>query len=384
MIDRRCFEALDKTLKDILNEPTQSFGGKSVLLGGDFRQTLPVKPKASKRDIIESSIVESSVWSHFKVCKLSKNMRLLQPNLSTKEKEEIAAFSSWLLQIGDGRVGVDDEDDPTDTKWVEILEKYLIPDHEDALKDLVRFIYDEDIFHNPTATMFCDKAIVYPKNETADEINNLILCNLPGKPIIYLSFDSIIPHTNDRGDTKVLYPSEYLNLLNFSGFPTHRLQLKVGIPIMLLRNMNQMEGLCNGTRMIITQLLPRLIQAEVITGVQIGHKVYIPRITLNHTDKELPFVFKRKQFPVRVCYAMTINKSQGQSLNKIGIYLPHPIFSHGQLYVALSRATSAAGLKILIKRQEDQPSNCTKNIVFSNFLAKLESAQAVDMELLLH
>lgn len=140
---------------------------------------------------------------------------------------------------------------------------------------------------------------------------------------------------------------------------------------MLLRNMNQMEGLCNGTRMIITQLLSRLIQAEVITGVHIGHKVYIPRITLNHTDKELPFVFKRKQFPVRVCYAMTINKSQGQSLNKIRIYLPHPIFSHRQLYIALSRATSTVGLKIPIKRQEDQPSNCTKNIVFSNFFSKI-------------
>jgi len=171
---------------------------------------------------------------------------------------------------------------------------------------------------------------------------------------------------------RFVYPPEYLNRLICSVFPTHRLELKVSAPIMLLRNMNQMAGLCNGTRMIITQLLPRLIEAQVITGIRIGHKVYIPRIALNHNDKQLPFVFKRKQFPIRLCYAMTINKSQGQSLNNIGIYLPQAVFSHGQLYVALSRATSPTGLKILISKQEDRPSNCTKNIVYSEFLARLE------------
>lgn len=72
---------------------------------------------------------------------------------------------------------------------------------------------------------------------------------------------------------------------------------------------------------------------------------------------------------------MTINKSQGQSLNKIRIYLPEPIFGHDQLYVALSRATSANGLKILIKKQEHNLSNSTKNIVYSDFLARLEVVQ---------
>ena len=108
-----------------------------------------------------------------------------------------------------------------------------------------------------------------------------------------------------------------------------------------------------------------------------SEKVYIPRIVLTNKDEKLPFVFKRKQFPVKVCYAMTINKSQGQSLNKIGVYLPEPVFGHGQLYVALSRATSPDGLKILMKQQARKNGNTTKNIVYRDFLDTTISAQVI-------
>ncbi|KAJ9555986.1 hypothetical protein OSB04_010600 [Centaurea solstitialis] len=375
MTDRKCFEALDRTLRDILNVPMCAFGGKTVLLGGDFRQTLPVKPKGTKINIIASSITESPLWKHFKIHTLHENMRLLQPNLTNTQKEEISNFSSWLLQIGDGCIGVPDQENPIDAKWLEIPNKYLIPDHDNALIDLIQFIYTHESLNQPSTTTFCDSAIICPKNENVDDINNLILNSLSKEVTTYLSADSIIPRANEKGDTEILYPPEYLNTLNFTNFPTHSLQLKVGAPIMLLRNLNQMTGLCNGTRMIIRQLLPRIIEAEVITGIQMGYKVYIPRITLNHNDKQLPFIFKRTQFPVKLCYAMTINKSQGQSLNRIGVYLLQPVFSHGQLYVALSRATSANGLKILIKQDQHLPSNYTKNIVYSNFSNTIDTSK---------
>ncbi|XP_021971488.1 uncharacterized protein LOC110866654 [Helianthus annuus] len=76
MSDRRCFEYLDRTLKDILDNAAHPFSGKSVLLGGDFRQTLPVKPRGTRSEIIASTLPMSYLWQFFKVYTLNENMRV--------------------------------------------------------------------------------------------------------------------------------------------------------------------------------------------------------------------------------------------------------------------------------------------------------------------
>ena len=85
-----------------------------------------------------------------------------------------------------------------------------------------------------------------------------------------------------------------------------------------------------------------------------------------------PFKFKRTQFPIRVSFAMTVNKAQGQTIPHVGIYLPNPVFSHGQLYVALSRATARSNVRILSagKHVGSKDSTCTlaKNIVYKQVL----------------
>uniref|UniRef100_A0AAG5CX79 DNA helicase Pif1-like 2B domain-containing protein n=1 Tax=Anopheles atroparvus TaxID=41427 RepID=A0AAG5CX79_ANOAO len=145
---------------------------------------------------------------------------------------------------------------------------------------------------------------------------------------IFMSIDSV---TNPEEVTN--YPSEFLNSLDLPGMPPHNLRLKIGSVIIMLRNLNQPQ-LCNGTRLVVKQLKNNVIQATILKGKYMGKEVLIPRIPLISTD--LPFEFKRIQFPVRLAFAMTINKSQGQSLEVCGINLEFSCFSHGQLYVACS------------------------------------------------
>jgi ATP-dependent DNA helicase PIF1 len=89
------------------------------------------------------------------------------------------------------------------------------------------------------------------------------------------------------------------------------LELKVGAPIILLRNLNQSIGLCNGTMLIVKRLGQRVIKAKFITGNNVGKRVFIPRIIMSPSGTDWPLVLRRRQFPIRVAFAITINKSQG-------------------------------------------------------------------------
>ena len=94
--------------------------------------------------------------------------------------------------------------------------------------------------------------------------------------------------------------------------------------------------------------MPHVFDAEIITGTNIEARVFIPRTDFHPSDLEMPFKLKRRQFPIKLAFAMTINKAQGQTLQKMGLYLPQPVFRHGQLYVVLSRVTSRKGIQILV------------------------------------
>ncbi|KAM6582635.1 hypothetical protein CsatB_009637 [Cannabis sativa] len=164
---------------------------------------------------------------------------------------------------------------------------------------------------------------------------------------------------------------DFLNTLTPNGLPPHELQLKRNCPIMLLRNINPSDGLCNGTCLICRAFEPNVIDAEIAVGHHRGKRVFISRIPfLPNVDENSGFPFKRTQFPIRLSFAMTINKLRGQTLDYVGVYLPQPVFSHGQLYVALSRAKTSSTVRVLIRPvttgQHDK--NYTKNIVYTELL----------------
>ncbi len=212
----------------------------------------------------------------------------------------------------------------------------------------------------------CSRAILTSKNATVDLINETMMEQFLGEAHTYTSVDSV------EEEQATLYPIEFLNTLTPCGMPPHHVTLKVNAPIMLLRNLDPARGLLNGTRLIICGLGQHVIDAEIYTGRHSGSRVLIPRITLTPSDTEFPFTLKRRQFPVRPAFSMTINKSQGQTLDHVGLYLPEPVFSHGQLYVALSRARAFSHITVLTNcpttNETGQIQYKTKNIVFKESL----------------
>jgi hypothetical protein len=134
---------------------------------------------------------------------------------------------------------------------------------------------------------------------------------------------------------------------------------------MLLRNIDPTNGLCNGTRMILLEIRPMVLRCRILGGDYAGNVVFIPRITIDPSE-DIPVNLYRRQFPVRLAFVMTINKAQGQSIINVGIDLRSPIFSHGQLYVALSRCTSSDRIKVLFP--EDSDTTSTSNIVYPEVL----------------
>jgi ATP-dependent DNA helicase PIF1 len=203
------------------------------------------------------------------------------------------------------------------------------------------------------------RSILAPKNTDVDEVKNAIFESLSKELHTYLSADSLV--SIEEGASAIarvsmdsLYPVEFLNTLQFNDIANHKLEFKVGMPILLLRNFNQSTGLCNGMRLIVKRLGQRVIEAEIITGNNVGKCVFIPRIIMSTSGIDWPFVLHRCQFPIRVAFAMIINKSEGQTLNNVGVYLPSPIFYYGQLYVAISRVTSSANIKIFNSQGPDE------------------------------
>nr|GEX51395.1 hypothetical protein [Tanacetum cinerariifolium] len=150
---------------------------------------------------------------------------------------------------------------------------------------------------------------------------------------VYYSFDEA------EDDTHNNYPLEFLNSLNVSGLPLHHLRLKIGCPIILLRILDLANGLCNGTRLICKRFDPNVINAKIIVGQHTGIRVLLPRIPLAPSEDNI-------------------------------IYLLESVFSHGQLYVALSRGISHTTTKVLVKPEKefDQRGVYTSNVVYQEVL----------------
>ncbi|GJV90073.1 ATP-dependent DNA helicase PIF1-like protein [Tanacetum coccineum] len=192
-------------------------------------------------------------------------------------------LNQWVLVVGDGKLPTkikDGEDEPT---WIEILKKFLINSSNSPIEQIVAETYPKFIKRQRDNVYLREKEILTPRNDDADAINAYMFDKLEVESLTYNSADEICKASTDTLDQHHLYPVEFLNTLNFPGMPPHALSLKKELPIMLLRNVNPCQGLCNGTRLIITKLGEFVLKAKILTGSNLGDTVMIHRIILTST-----------------------------------------------------------------------------------------------------
>lgn len=364
MVRVDALNAVDRSFKDLMRVVDPAFeelpfGGKTFVFGGDFRQVLPVIPKGSKKDVLEQCVNQIDMWNEVERLPLTENMRVNQAltNNDPELANHLQRFSDFLLSVGNGTA-------PTinDTDYIRLPDEMILPETEHT--ELSRVVYNNfTTAADLSPAVLAGKAILTPTNNNVNEINDEMLSTFRGAERTYYSVDTL-----QNIDDALTYPVEFLNSITISSLPHHKLHLKVGAPIMVIRNLSYEKGVMNGTRLIVTALHPNVIRATIITGPNVGDSIFIPMIDLDSDEDQCGVQFQRLQFPVRLAFAMTINKAQGQTLNSVGLYLPSPVFSHGQLYVALSRAKKPEDIKIMLDRGASTftsyPGIYTHNVVY--------------------
>ena len=325
MMKANLLDMLDRFLRALMGKD-EYMGGKLIVLMHDFRQILPVIPGGGRADITAASVVQSDAWDKFTSLQLTKNMRVerhIQQIQCPAKIERLKWYAKWILSIGNGTV----ETVPGTKDVIEVPASMVCK----SKHDLESNVYDNFLQSYNDPDYLNKRAIMSPTNDTIQECNYEMIKRLPGEMIESYSIDSCVEE-NDQA----LYDAEFLNRINASGIAPHKLALKVGACIILIKNLNIRDGHCNGTRYIITNLTKHLICARRLSGGP-HPDILIPRIPMISKDTDFPVPFIRLQFPVLGAYYLTLNRAQGQSLTKAGMYLPRSVFSHGHLYVGFSR-----------------------------------------------
>ncbi|KAK9274843.1 hypothetical protein L1049_022097 [Liquidambar formosana] len=249
IVKRFAVETLDRSLKDIIN-CQESFGGKGT-----------------RAETVSASLVRSYLWNNIEKLSLATNMRArADPN-----------FSDFLLRVGNGDEPVDNDD------MICLPDEVVIKYENDEIfeSNLLQSIFP-DLERNATSSEYLTThAILAITNEHVDNLNEKLITMFLGEARAYYSYDEAVD------DTHNYYQEEFLNSLMPNGLLPHKLFLKKNCPIMLLRNMEPSNGLCNGTRMVCKSFGNNVIHAEITTCQHAGKQVLLPRIPLSPAENEV-------------------------------------------------------------------------------------------------
>jgi ATP-dependent DNA helicase PIF1 len=342
MLNRAVFGCMEEVCRRVMNSD-RPFGGKVIVLLGDFRQTCPVIPGGTRTEIIDACIQSSPLWSQFKIRHLTELIRNAADPI----------YAQFVNDIGDGAGPIID---------LQLLS------HTTEKEDIIDFVFPEHILHDPSACL--PRAILAPTNKQVNEYNSIILDRVDGEYREYYAADTL----KEASDAGIVLHDFEQSMLDYvarqtpHGLPPHRLQIKKNAIYRLLRNFSVDRQLVKNVRVVITELGNRIITVKVLRdhpsfNNEIEEEIVIPRITFSHV---LPsgHTLLRRQFPLALAYSTTIHSSQGQTFDKVGIDLTKPVFTHGQLYTALSRVRRRQD--VLLRLQINQIS--TTNVTFHDIL----------------
>jgi hypothetical protein len=315
MVQRNTFRAFQRLLTDL-----RTTALRVVLLCGDYAQIPPIVKYGSKDDILRVSTRFLPEWPTFPILRLTRNMR-------ASEDPEYSAMTS---QVGLGTLPTECLGDST----TPLIRQPLIQTVEDR-DALISFVYPN--LTDPTECI--TRAILSGTNQAIDEWNAVILSRLPGRAEHFYSVDSSVESgTNDQ----LQLAPEMLASFTDVGVPPHQLTLKLNAVVILMRNLNFDACLCNSVKGIVRAFSPsrKIVYVEVPRKdgkVGEGTVHAIPRITFRFSPAGKGMDVSRRQFPLRLAYGLTFNKSQGQTLLRVGVDLLGDVFAHGQYYVVVSR-----------------------------------------------
>ena len=222
---RYALELIGRTLRAFMNVDLP-FGGKIMLLGGDFRQLLPVKVNATRSELVNLSIKFSTLWKHLSVFLLTENMRTLPGEVE---------FAKYLLSVGNGTLNDNDNN-------LKAPEQCIAKRTDDIVEATFKGLINNRRYEN-----IAKVAVLSARNVDVEEINYRVVELLDkSTERIYTSIDST--ENCDNGDINDVILPEYLNTLNLPNLPPYKLQLRNNCVVMFIRNLSINKGLCNGTR----------------------------------------------------------------------------------------------------------------------------------------
>lgn len=327
----------------------EPLGGKTVVFGRDFRQLFSVVPNGQRTHIVAASVTPNPLWSGLQRLELIQKMHA----------QHDVAFSNWLLELGCGSlsatVGLSNRNYIKIPDWLllQVPSKNPASRILVAQKTMIGEIFGTDM-HKLDSKRLSELVILASTNEEVLQMNNVIVESLPGVEVSYLSVDEII--SQDPKDI-INYAVEFLNKRTPSGMPPHQISSKEGVIVVLLRNIRPFKGLRDGKRLQVTTLTANASESKIISETCCVDIVNLFRDDVTANDNSLSWQIRRLQSPIIPVYAMTINKSQRRTLDKVGIHLSNSVSAHGELYVALFRCRNGRNIIVHVSPFTDVQRN---------------------------